>query len=109
MQAERFGWAEDLVSGRPRLAATRCGDTVVLRGELDLAAATSAAAALAHPAIRTVDLSAVTFIDAAGLRVLLDAHRCWSRPHGLRLRAPSRSVLRLLALTGEGRTFSIAR
>jgi anti-anti-sigma factor len=90
-----------------RLVAARCHDTLILRGELDLAAAPRAAAALAAPDIRTVDLSAVTFIDAAGLRVLLDAHRDAARSHGLRLRAPSRSVLRVLDLTDELGTFPI--
>ena len=52
-----------------------------------------------------VDLAAVSFIDAAGLGVLLGAHR--RRAGGLALRAPSRCVRRLLALTGHDATFPL--
>lgn len=51
-----------------------------------------------------VDLSQVTFLDATGLRVLLETQR-----HGgdrLRLRRPSRPVTRLLELTGLVGAFS---
>lgn len=110
MHAHRSVRLPEVVVSRAgsRLATTRCRHTLFLRGELDLAAAAAVAAALADPDVQTVDLSAVTFIDAAGLRVLVDAHRSRSRPPGLRLRAPSWPVLRLLDLTGERRTFVVA-
>ena len=72
---------------------------VVVAGELDAATAGQLTRRLsASPAVRVIDLSGVTFIDASGLRVLVDAtdwaaNRC-------RLRAPSRPVVRLCEITG---------
>ena len=49
---------------------------VVVAGELDAATAGQLARRLsAPPAVRVIDLSGVTFIDASGLRVLVDATR----------------------------------
>jgi anti-sigma B factor antagonist len=78
--------------------------TVVLDGEIDIATA---------PAIRrflmaaisggdvhlAVDMSGVTFIDAAGIDVLVvAANRAREAGGGLSLRAPSRQVRRLLGV-----------
>jgi anti-anti-sigma factor len=48
-----------------------------------------------------IDLSAVTFIDSSGLRVLLEAHRTLQQAgRRLVLVAPSRHVVRLFEVTG---------
>jgi anti-anti-sigma factor len=79
--------------------------TLAVSGDVDAYSAPELATALTDPTINRVILSAVTFIDAAGLTVLLTAHR--ARRHGLTLCAPSRYVLRLLDLTGHCVTFPI--
>ena len=79
--------------------------TVAASGEVDAHSAPDLAAALADPSVDRVILTEVTFIDAAGLAVLLEVHR--SRPQGLTLCSPSRCVLRLLELAGLCSTFSI--
>lgn len=77
------------------------GDGVIhVAGELDAATAVQLTGRLAEsPPVRAIDLSAVAFIDAAGLRVLLAAAGGSGdvRPQ---LCAPSRSVVRLLDITG---------
>jgi anti-anti-sigma factor len=77
------------------------GDGVIhVAGELDAATADRLAQRLAASSpVRVIELSAVTFIDASGLRVLLAAAGgiVDLRPQ---LRAPSRAVVRLLDLTG---------
>ncbi|MFD7965200.1 STAS domain-containing protein [Streptomyces zaomyceticus] len=83
------------------------GGTVVVSGEIDSATAsalrrTLRLALLAHPAGVTLDLSAVTFCDCAGLRVVLTArhqHLDGGR-HALTLGPVSPRVMRLLELTG---------
>ena len=79
---------------------TEGGDgVVVVTGELDAATAGQLARRLAAPpAVRTIDLSGVTFIDASGLRVLVKARDCAATR--CLLRAPSRRVVRLLEITG---------
>ena len=77
--------------------------TVAVSGDVDVYSAPDLAAALADPIVDRVILTAVTFIDAAGLAVVLEAHR--SRPQGLTLCSPSRCVLRLLDLAGHCSTF----
>jgi anti-anti-sigma factor len=79
--------------------------TIAVSGDIDAYSTPQLAAALADPILHRVILTAVTFIDAAGLAVLLTAHR--SRPHGLTLCSPSRYVLRLLDLAGHALTFPI--
>ncbi len=77
---------------------------VVVTGELDLASAPELAAQLSRlrrpGAVVTVDLTAIRFIDVAGLRVLLAA-RAAARTDGWELRVlPTSPVLaRLLELT----------
>jgi anti-anti-sigma factor len=78
-------------------------DTIAVSGDIDAYSAPDLAAALTQPRVNRVLLTAVTFIDAAGLAVLLAAHQ--TRPHGLTLCSPSRSVLRLLDLTDHSSTF----
>jgi anti-anti-sigma factor len=73
--------------------------TIAVSGDLDASSAPDLAAALADPIVNRVILTEVTFIDAAGLAVLLEAHR--SRPQGLTVCSPSRCVLRLLDLAGH--------
>ena len=79
--------------------------TLAVGGDIDAYSGPELASALTDRAINRVVLSAVTFIDAAGLTVLLTAHR--ARPHGLTLCSPSRYVLRLLDLSGHCVTFPI--
>ena len=79
--------------------------TIAVSGEVDAHSAPDLAAALADPIVNRVILTEVTFIDAAGLTVLLTAHQ--SRPQGLTLCSPTRCVLRLLDLAGLCSTFGI--
>lgn len=80
-----------------------------LIGELDLAGVPEATAALA-PADGdlVVDCSALTFLDAAGLGVLIDAHRTRQAAGGeLILVDPAPCVTRLLGLVDLDQSFSI--
>lgn len=89
------------------------GDGVIwLRGDLDVATAPDASAALAqhaHPEGRTViDVGQVEFMDSSGLRVLLLAANAASRHGGtVVLRHPAPAVDRLLAFTGTAALFTI--
>jgi len=82
------------------------GVVVFGHGELDLATAPLFEAALAaqlryRPRSLTLDLSAVTFIDCAGLNVLLHARIHAGHSHtDLHLGPVSSQVARLLTLTG---------
>ena len=89
----------------PFRAHATCPTTLVVGGDVDLASAPALREALADPAVVVVDMAAVTFIDAAGLGVLIEAHR--RHRAGLTLRVPSAIVRRLLALTGHLDTFAI--
>ena len=82
------------------LSVIEAGDgVVVVAGELDAATAGQLARRLsAPPVVRLIDLSGVTFIDARGLRVLVDATE--STANRCRLRAASRPVVRLCEITG---------
>ena len=83
------------------LSVIDAADGVVLvAGELDAATGARLIRRLsARPRVRVLDLSAVTFIDASGLRILLRATDGAARRR-LDLRAPSPSVVRLCELTG---------
>lgn len=74
------------------------GSTLYVHGELD----TATAAALTDAAVRAdvdeLDLAAVTFIDAGGLAAVLAAVVDDETGPGLRLRAVSRAVIRILDL-----------
>ena len=50
------------------------------------------------PTVRVIDLSGVTFIDASGLRVLVDVTGGVGE-NRRRLRAPSRAVVRICEIT----------
>jgi anti-anti-sigma factor len=88
---------------------------VALVGQLDLATAALAEQAFAtiagsqEPTHRettdvVVDMSELTFMDSTGLTVLL---RAVSSGHTLRLRRPTRSTRRLLAVTGLTATLPV--
>jgi anti-anti-sigma factor len=84
------------------------GDAVRLevRGQLDMSTAPMLDRDLRFaeaftPAALRVDVSQVTFIGVAGLRVLVAAaNRAWRSGAELRLLAPSEPVWRLLAVLG---------
>jgi anti-sigma B factor antagonist len=95
---------------RPRATLSRIGSTVAveLEGELDLAAQTSLHGvierALARsPAVLSLDLSRVTFIDCSGLRIIVEAaDRCASRNARLTIvpgPAPVQRFFEILGLT----------
>ncbi len=79
--------------------------TLKLQGELDVAAGGDLRRALEAAASTTdhivVDLHALTFVDAAGLRPLVEANTILRRRSGrLVVRSPSPFVARILDLTG---------
>ena len=80
-----------------------------LEGELDVAAASDIEAwlsARANPA--EIDCSGLTFIDAAGLAVLLQLHAgCTARGARLALVDPPRCLTRVLELTGLEDVFDV--
>ncbi len=92
-----------------RAEANRNGNnsaTVRLRGELDIASAGAARRALEQldAGIRQIvlDLSHITYCDAAGVRFLLTAQeQARTTGRDLVVRHPSRSVRRVLAITGD--------
>lgn len=85
--------------------------TVHLAGEVDLAVAARVESAIDEVIDGedgvdiTIDLDGVTFLDSTGLRVLAAAHgRCADKGRSLTLVNPSTVVLRILEITGLGRT-----
>ncbi|WP_449060754.1 STAS domain-containing protein [Planomonospora algeriensis] len=96
------------------LAACRPPHTVVaLHGEIDIATAPALRRrllnALQHSTdLLVLDLSAVSFCDAAGLTVLIDVRRrAVASGITVRLAAPRPSVARLLHVTGLDRAFAV--
>jgi anti-anti-sigma factor len=88
------------------------GSVLVACGELDIASTPRLVEATDHAAKSfrdlTVDLSAVTFMDCAALGALLRTRKDLGRRGGvLTLRAPHRSVVRLLRLAGLEHAFPI--
>lgn len=86
---------------------------VTVRGELDIGSAPVLREALlrliAEDAVPdvVVDGSAVTFVDSSGLAVLLMAARRWSASgKQLVLRKPSRSLWRIVEMTGAAGAFA---
>jgi anti-anti-sigma factor len=78
---------------------------LVVAGELDMLTAPQLSQALdvalgARPPVLVVDLSEVTFMDSAGLAVLLSAHRESGDGTSLRVVANQRATLRPMELTG---------
>lgn len=75
--------------------------TLMLEGEIDTYSATSLAARLRDdPSVTVLDLSAVSFIDSSGLRVLVAASEERVDGRGIQLRSPSAAVQRLLEISG---------
>ncbi len=90
--------------GAPQLRVERGPHGIVVAGEVDSHTAALLREALIpgppHGDLR-VDMSEVTFIDSSGLRVIIDAHQEMQRDaRRLILVAPSRSVARVIAVTG---------
>jgi anti-sigma B factor antagonist len=79
---------------------------IALRGEIDLATAPTLAAciddALTHePDVVELDMSGVEFLDSAGIRVLIGAHRRLGEdPKRLVLKRPNAQLRRVLEVTG---------
>ena len=95
------------------IVITRPGQTITLNGRLDVSTVADVRIAL-HDAVDSgsgdlfVDLSAIEFIDASGLGVLVGAHRRAGRfGRRLVLRGVPDRVLRLLALTRLNRVLCI--
>jgi anti-anti-sigma factor len=82
------------------LASTGSGPAVVrLAGEIDMQTRdtlVTALGSLASPSSVIIDMSEVTFMDSAGLHVLIDTHR--RAP--VTIRSPQPFVRRLLELSG---------
>lgn len=90
------------------------GDTTItLGGDLDLASAAELAARLesvidASAGTITVDLARVTFLDSTGLVTILAAQqRITEAGRHLEVCNPSRSVLRVLELSGASSTLDV--
>jgi anti-sigma B factor antagonist len=81
--------------------------TVSISGEIDIATSRAMRDALATgPAHLEVDMSAVTFMDASGIGVLLAARqRAVDSGGSLTLRAPSWAVRRLTGVLGLDEAF----
>ena len=99
--ARRARYLRDALEvGGPAFELWVTDDRAVVRGECDRSVGETLAAWLAtfddRPDV-VVDLSGVTFLSAAALRVLLGARR---RNPGLRFVEPSAPVRRMLELTG---------
>lgn len=75
---------------------TSMSPVFVVRGELDAATGPALADRLRDSAIRVLDLSQVTFIDASGLRAVLVGLRRPGRP--VELRSPSPCVQRIFEI-----------
>ena len=93
-------------------ASTLDDGLLVVSGEVDLATVPELRRRLGGATTRapelTVDLSAVTFIDCAGLRPLLEARKRQRVDGGrLVLRSPSWAVVRLLRFTGLLAAFTV--
>jgi anti-sigma B factor antagonist len=88
----------------PGLTISSGDGLVVVSGEVDAhTAATLEVHLAAEPVDRPLrlDLSAVTFMDSSGLRVLIDTHqRTAGAEPGLTIVRPSRAVVRLLEISG---------
>ena len=98
-----------------RLSVRRHGDhaTIHIGGEIDLATCPHLQAVVVDLVDRgchqlIVDLEQVSFLDCAGIRVLVDARR-HVQEHGgcLKLVRPKPFVLRVLTLTGMTTVFPI--
>jgi anti-anti-sigma factor len=90
-------------SEQPRLAIEKSAEGLVLSGELDSHTAPILEAELARlddQSDVTLDLSALSFIDSSGLRVIISSHQARSdRGERLVLAPISDAVRRLLEIT----------
>ncbi len=92
------------------VSIVRTGPTsAALIGELDMAGTSAVQAVLAlFDGDISLDCSALSFIDMAGLRILIDADTtCQTRGARLVLENPSRCVARLLELTDLQERFNV--
>jgi len=84
---------------------------LAVSGEIDLATAPDLQQALAAASGAehvVADLSAVTFMDSTGLRVLISAHEAASTAgHKLSLVAPEGMVTKVLRITGVDRELNV--
>ena len=103
------------MSGELYLSTTSQGSCAVVRveGEIDLESAgelsEAAVAAIQEigPSL-VLDLSGVTFMDSTGLKVLLAVHKRAELAGGrLVLAGPTRSVNRVVSITGFDQTFAV--
>ena len=83
-----------------RVPSDRQSGVLFVDGELDIATVDELRDRLAETTITTLDMAGVTFIDVVVLSALVTAHQARAARGGLRLRAPSTSVRRLLRLSG---------
>jgi anti-anti-sigma factor len=96
---------------------TRSGQTAMVllevHGDLDKALVarmreTLFSAAASSPERIVIDMAAVSFVDAVGLRTLIAARRrCAAAGTGFALRRPSRAVRRLLSVTHLDNVFDV--
>lgn len=102
-------------SSPSRLVITDQGPcSIVVSGEIDAHSAPVLAERLSQCAAAdtdiVIDMSAVTFMDSSGLRVLIDAqHRVDPAAHGLVLQSPSAAVVRLFEIAGLDDHFTLIR
>jgi anti-sigma B factor antagonist len=88
--------------------------TITARGELDVAVTATLAAAMRRalgdaPQIVVLDLSAVTFIDAAGVRAVVSAHRqAQARAAEVTIIPPPGPVHRVFVIVGVASTLPFA-
>jgi len=95
-------------------ASTPRGVLLAIRGELDLATAPILEARLRAADVEehselALDLNDLSFVDATGLKVILNAHRRAARRGGqVTLVNPSSDIRRLLALTALDLTLDVS-
>jgi anti-anti-sigma factor len=101
-------------TGEVRLQCALADDHIEITGEVDASTCALLDAWLSEHAsddgVVAVDLAGVTFMDSSGLRVLL-AHNQQACEDGrsFEVRNPSRSVERLLEITGLGDVIQVRR
>lgn len=102
-----------MFEGSERLSVTTDVDgTLLLDGELDAHSAPELGAAFdarSDGEQVVADLSELTFMDSSGLRIIISTHKRLGDGGGsLTLRNPTRSVQRLLSVSGLDGHFTIA-
>lgn len=101
------GHPPSAISERPRMVTQRYGNALVvnLTGELDVTVCPQVRADLiqalhARPGSLIVDLTSVTFLGSAVLRVLLETHRAATGVARFRIATAHEAVLGPIALAG---------